>query len=248
MIALHEPIRPGTISNSNSKVAIDNLKARFRDFEVSIATGQPFEHGDKGGLSIENPVGHVIKNGVRQVVAARGEVILPKRKPGEYKLIIKQNAMFTSLLSELAKEFPVICIVRNPVDVLMSWLTVDLPVNKGRLPGGERFDNKFKQHLDVCENRLSRQLAIYQWFIRRFLVSGCNILRYEDLISTSGAELDRVLNLDFIQREKLQKQERCFTDAVINKIREAKQGLLSLDCGSLYRSEDIKRALTLHGL
>jgi hypothetical protein len=77
---------------------------------------------------------------VQQAVAERGMVQLPPRDKNSYELIIKQNALFTALIPVLAKEFQMVCIVRNPVDVLLFWLTVDLPVNRGHIPAGERFD------------------------------------------------------------------------------------------------------------
>jgi hypothetical protein len=70
VVALHEPINPGALAPSASGVeAVDGIVQQIAQFDLAIEQGLPFTHGDKGGLSIDNPVGQTIKEGVRQVVA-----------------------------------------------------------------------------------------------------------------------------------------------------------------------------------
>ena len=248
VVALHEPINPGALAPSATEAeAVDAIVQQIAQFDLAIEQGLPFTHGDKGGLSIDNPVGQTIKEGVRQVVAKRGEMQLPAREKNSYSLVVKQNALFTALMPKLTKQFPMICIVRNPVDVLLSWLTVDLPVNRGHIPAGERFDANLKNSLQG-QDCLSRQLMIYQWFMNRFLASNLPCIRYEDIVSSDGALLEQSLVWQPIVRESLTLQEREFDDDVLLTLEKAKRKLLALDCGSLYTQTDIQLAFKAKGL
>jgi hypothetical protein len=243
VMALHEPINPGSLAPSATEAeALDAIVQQIAQFDLAIEQGLPFTHGDKGGLSIDNPVGQTIKEGVRQVVAKRGEVQLPAREKNSYSLVVKQNALFTALMPKLKKQFPMICIVRNPVDVLLSWLTVDLPVNRGHIPAGERFDPLLRQQLAQQEDCLSRQLTIYKWFMVGFLTSGHPIIRYEDVIASGGANLDKALGLSQITREPLQSQQRTFSPHTLQQLELAMPSLLELDFAGLYGKKDILQA------
>jgi hypothetical protein len=175
------------------------------------------------------------------VVAKRGQIQLPAREQSSYSLVIKQNALFTALMPELSLRYPMVCIVRNPVDVLLSWLTVNLPVNRGNLPAGERFDAHLKSSLQG-EDCLSRQMIIYQWFMTKFLFSGLPIVRYEDIVSSGGTELDHALGYAPIEREGLTAQVRQFDDETKITLEKAMPKLLALNCGELYTNSDIMLA------
>lgn len=245
VVALHEPI---IIPKSFTKTeALHSIEEQIAQFEYSIEQGLPFAHGDKGGLTTDNYVGLNFKNGLRQVSIRQGEVQLPALDKNSYSLIIKQNALFTALIPALSLQFSMTCIVRNPVDVLLSWLTVDLPVNRGHIPAGERFDVKLKSSLQG-EECLSRQLIIYQWFMTRFFSSGLPVVRYEDVISSDGAILDEILGWGAIERDSLRIQERSFDNNTLLTLYKAKAKLVSLNCGDLYTRTDIELALKVHGL
>lgn len=248
VVALHEPINPSLFpQNCTSSEASKLITKKISQFDLAIEKGQPFSHGDKGGLDIDNPVGKRSTDGVRQVVAKRGEVRLPPRDKTSYHLIVKQNALFTALMPKLTPQFPILCIVRNPVDVLLSWLTVDLPVNRGHVPAGERFDEHLRRNLQD-KDCLGRQLSIYQWFISRFMHSGLPCIRYEDVVATNGAVLDEALALRVQARETLSEQLRTFSVATLDTLNQAAPKLLALDCGHYYREGDIAAALERKGI
>jgi hypothetical protein len=234
VVALHEPI---IIPKSFTKTeALHSIEDQIAQFEYSIEQGLPFAHLDKGGLTTDNYVGLNLKNGLRQVSIRQGEVQLPALDKNSYSLIIKQNALFTAFIPALSLQFSMTCIVRNPVDVLLSWLTVDLPVNRGHIPAGERFDVKLKSSLQG-EECLSRQLIIYQWFMTRFFSSGL-----------PGAILDEILGWGAIERDSLRIQERSFDNNTLLTLDKAKAKLVSVNCGDLYTRTDIELALKVHGL
>ncbi|WP_041713986.1 sulfotransferase domain-containing protein [Paraglaciecola sp. T6c] len=248
MVALHEPINPSLFPDKCTPFEASHLIAKqIYQFDLAIEKGQPFSHGDKGGLDIDNPVGKHAIAGVRQVVAKRGEVQLPPRDKISYHLIVKQNALFTALIPQLIQQFSILCIVRNPVDVLLSWFTVDLPVNRGHIPAGERFDEALRLSLQD-KDCLGRQLSIYQWFISRFMQSGLTCIRYEDVVATNGAVLDEALALPIQARETLSEQSRTFSAATLDTLKEAVPHLLTLDCGKYYNKDAIATALERKGI
>lgn len=109
----------------------------------------------------------------------------------DFTLVVKHNALFTGLLPELASRLPVLAIVRNPLAVLASWNTVDLPVGEGRLPAGERIDPDLRARLQITAGKLERQCIVLDWFFGRFRVhlAPTSVLRYEDMVATHGRRL-----------------------------------------------------------
>jgi hypothetical protein len=65
-------------------------------------------------------------------------------RPGlsaDFVLGVKHNALYAAVLPEIirSERFRVVAMVRDPVALLMSWQSLDLPISRGRLPAGERF-------------------------------------------------------------------------------------------------------------
>ena len=250
-LALHEPILPNTISTTQP---IPDILSSISALKASLVSGQSFEHGDSAGLHIDNPVGELRKGGIRQVTARRGEIALSEKVADDVHLFIKQNAMFTALLPALLEHYSVFAIVRNPVDVILSWLTVDLPVNRGRIPGGERFDSRLNTQLSGCKNRIERQWAIYQWFLKRYLhcsETQLTIIRYEDIIASNGTVIEKCLPnalANRVESNVLSTPERQFSDENYGEIASIKSHLLAANYGHLYSTDDIASAFAKHGL
>ncbi|GGO63587.1 hypothetical protein GCM10010982_00970 [Bowmanella pacifica] len=249
-MALHEPINPPSIPDLKGKPAVAaHLSQRVAALRQAIIDGEAFEHGDKGGLRIENPVGMETRGAVRQVVAQRGMVTLPPRSSDSFTLVVKQNALFTAHFTELKRHYPVVAIVRNPVDVLLSWMTVDLPVNRGRLPAGERFCPELKRQLAGEKNLFARQLLIYKWFSDVFLQHADAIVRYEAVLESGGAVLDNALRLPVLQRStSLSRQERVFSSSVLAALSSNRSGLLALAQERLYSKQQICDRLSAIGV
>jgi hypothetical protein len=242
VIALHEPIQPVTLPIKNSLSHLNNRLLKIRE---EIEQKQEVESGDKDSLDITNPVGDEVVNGVRQVIAQRGLVKIEKPVNHSFHLVVKQNAMFTALLADIIEIYPIVSVVRNPVDVLLSWLTVDLPINRGRVPGGERFDTVLRAELDTLPNRIDRQWSIYNWFVQGFLnakTKGLVIVRYEDIILSQGACLQEVFSDKATPLEPntpLVTPRRTFSSSTLYELSTLKKDMLNADYGGLYTQEDI---------
>ena len=135
-VALHEPLTPNNISSDN---AIENITDAFHTLNKNLLKGKSIEHGDSDRLILDNPIQSYEKanSSIRKVVAKRGLLTLPPISQS-HRIVIKQNAMFAALSADLKRHYAMVAIVRNPVDVLTSWMSVDLPVNQGRILGGEK--------------------------------------------------------------------------------------------------------------
>ena len=132
---------------------------------------------------------------LRQRQGQRGDIPIDKPLTADFALFIKQNALFAALLPVLRPRFSCLALVRNPVAVLASWQTVRLPVQRGRLPAGERFDAALGARLDAEPNALQRQILILDWFFAQYRahLPAAAILRYEDVVATGGQVLFRQL-------------------------------------------------------
>ena len=89
----------------------------------------------------------------------------------------------------------VLAVVRNPLALLASWQTVDLPIHRGRIPGGEQIDRELRHALEQEAEVLRRQVVVLNWFFAKFQahVPPQNVIRYEDLVASGGLALFRPL-------------------------------------------------------
>ncbi|AEP31195.1 sulfotransferase domain-containing protein [Brumicola nitratireducens] len=242
IVALHEPINPSQL-NLNSSNVVKVVSQKYNDFQQALYQGTEFEHGDNAGLEIDNPVGLSVVKGKREVIAKRGKIKVPKYIGKDIQLFIKQNALFTAFLSELSEHFNVTCIVRNPVDVLLSWWTVNLPVSKGSLPAGENNDASLKQVLSSQKDELQRQLIIYQWFARQFVAANSTIIRYEDIIKTNGQALFNAANVVQTKPLSLEAKTRVYSDDIILKLKHQQNAIMQMDCFGLYSQDEIVQSI-----
>ena len=134
---------------------------------------------------------------LRQPLAYWGEMAIDKPLSTGFTLVVKHNALFAALLPRLALSFSFSCLglVRNPLSVLASWQTVNLPVHRGRIPEGEALDRHLHRTLEREPDVLLRQIAVLDWFMNRFRnhLAPENVIRYEDLVDSGGRVLFRRL-------------------------------------------------------
>lgn len=148
-----------------------------------------------GGRLDDNVVADGADAGLRRRQAEQGEIRIDKPLTDGFRLVVKHNALFAALLPQLAASFACIALIRNPLVALASWQTVDLPVNRGRIPAGEQFDGGLRDALDGTSDVVARQVVILNWFFAQYgdNLPAERIVRYEDLIASGGGALFRVL-------------------------------------------------------
>lgn len=172
--------------------AVAEIRAFFQASRASllaagVATGQQID--GKGPDNFFD--GERDGSGLRVRKAQLGDVRIDKPLSGAFTLVVKHNAAFAALLPALAERFDCVAVVRNPLAVLASWNSVDLPVARGRLPAGERLAPLLAAALDAEPVLLERQLLLLDWLFGRFVhtLPRARIVRYEDVVASGGAAL-----------------------------------------------------------
>ena len=193
-VALHEPIKPelfvGTRQEALGLIREFSDAARSRLLEKkTIITKQ------RNGKLPTNPVKDD-HGALRKEAVDLGIIKINKALDEKFTLFVKHNALFTALLEELVDDFDVYALVRNPMSVLVSWHTVDLPVHFGQLPMGEKFDESLSSQLEDAASILQKQLTILAWFYKRYdhLIESSRIIRFEDVLSSEGSVLQSIFN------------------------------------------------------
>ena len=246
VIALHEPIDPQQLSNNETIDVVSEITTSLFDLLSRIEKGLPIPHGNAENLILDNPIAESTTanhSQVRELKAVRGYLSLEKPN-SDFMLVVKQNAMFTALARQLTTSFPLIAIVRNPVPVLASWMTVDLPVNRGRIPAGEKFDPKLGKLIEQEPSIISRQLLIYNWFCKKFVDAGIPILRYEDIINSGGKALYEKFNITDSPSIALSTPKRTLPEAIIQCLENVAANWEASDSSGLYSATEVNEALT----
>lgn len=188
-VALHEPISPASFTR-NREDAIEFIKQFCISAELQVLSDKSIVTKQRDGELPTNPVS-TAEGALRKEIVKLGGVKIEKELDEEFTLVVKHNALFSALLEELVDVFDVYAVVRNPLAILVSWQTVDLPVHSGHIPMGERFDAELAALLSTTTNILERQLLLLNWFFVRYdkLIDRSRIVRYEDVIESDGGSL-----------------------------------------------------------
>jgi hypothetical protein len=113
----------------------------------------------------------------------------PGLTPG-FLLAMKHNAHYSCVLGDLAAVpgLSVLAIIRDPVAVLASWRSLNLPVSRGRLPAGEPFWPEIGEARRGTDDLLLVQARMVELFFRRYheLRDRIAIVRYEDIVGSPG--------------------------------------------------------------
>lgn len=203
-VALHEPISPKLFYTGKPPVevigeAIDRFRATL--LEEGRAVSKQVD-----GKIPANSV-HVDGSQDRRESVILGEFTAGQSLSADFTLVVKHNALFAALLPQLERKYPVSCVVRNPLPVLASWQSVNLPVGSGSVPMAERYDEVLRARLAELENVLEKQLAILGWFFGQFR-NQPGIIRYEEVIRTNGEILSVVAGKPFKASPSLTFQNR----------------------------------------
>ena len=134
-------------------------------------------------------------SGLRERRGEWGSIAIDKPLSERFTLFMSQPAVFSALLPDLTERFGCLALVRNPLSLLASWQTVNLPFQRGRIAGAEPYDPELRRTLDEERDRVQRQLIILDWFFARYAahLDPSQVIRYEGLVESGGSELFRRL-------------------------------------------------------
>jgi hypothetical protein len=192
VIALHEPMDFHQLDVLASQSQILEFIGAFidRSRDSLLESGCAYSRADAGRIT-SNPVDSIsTEKGLRASRHQLEQVHFEAPSSVDFVLAVKHNASFTAMLDKLVARYPVFAVIRNPLALLCSWQTVNLPIQDGYIPMAERFDDALAHSLARIPDRIDRQLLILDWFFRRYrMLPSSNILRYEDTIASGGRSL-----------------------------------------------------------
>lgn len=196
-IALFEPMDPAGVPATSLGACVDHVQAFMAATRLQVLASGTAPSKQQHGAVPDNLFARADAHGVRAAQAAPGTIAATARDAG-FTLVVKHNAMFAAALPALAPRIDTFAIVRNPLAVLGSWNSVDLPVRNGRIPAGERLDPALGARLDAEPDRLERQLIVLDWFFSRFATQlpRAHVLPYESIVASHGRLLFDCLHVD----------------------------------------------------
>jgi hypothetical protein len=199
-VALHEPIAPGKFADARDESdVLEGVERFYRRMRRMIRRERVAVSKNVGGRITDNAYEQSrSRSGLRTQTggkgAEKGKVVIDKELKKEFRLIVKQPALFSALLPVLAQRFPCYAVVRNPLSVLASWNSVDHRVREGHSRGAELYDEVLRGELASTDDRVSRQLLLLSWWYERFYTTldKDHIIRYEELVSSGGRALSAI--------------------------------------------------------
>lgn len=190
VIALHEPMKP---PQKRAK-ALAEVQQFFTSTRSSILENKRAPSVAINGEVPDNMFAEERnKNGLRSSIqgCGLGEIKIDKVLDNNFTLCVKHNGLFACILNDLLLHFSCYGIIRNPLAVLASWNSVQLPISNGHMPVAERLDEELRDALISLGDKYDRQIYILNWFFERFSshLPDENIIRYEDVIMSGGQNL-----------------------------------------------------------
>jgi len=211
-VALHEPMKVARLfAMSSGAERVEEIRRFFGSTRRSILAGGTAVSKNVDGLVPDNHMSPAaVEDGLRKDLATLGTITIGKSLDSDFMLVLKHPAAFTALVKDLARNFPCYAVVRNPLAVIASWNSIDMPAGRGRVPAAERIDGKLKRELGRLGDPGDRQVHIADWFFRQYLeyLPAGSIIFYEDIVSSGGRALKEINGLAGRLDEKLVSKNR----------------------------------------
>jgi hypothetical protein len=190
-IALHEPMNLQLFQSQEQ--GLEETQQFFEAMRQSLLTEGKALSKVKAGAIPSNPFGKA-EQGKRASLVKKDWVHFDKPLQPDFTLIIKQNAHFTFLLEPLNLLYPVYTIIRNPVSTIASWNTIQAPVSRGNLTVLRGLRPALYDQLERIPDLLDRQVRLlHELYLPYQQLENDQIIRYEDVVESNGAALNRLL-------------------------------------------------------
>lgn len=194
-VALSEPIAPGQYAKRlpDYEAVVDGIEEFYKDMrEMALGSGMVISK-HIGGKVPDNTKG--IKDGVRQRIAQKGEIVVGKELSSNFYLAIKQPNMFSALLPFLVKLFPCYAIIRNPLAVIASAGSLKRSKVRMNPPASVRYDPEEARYLEGAKDPVDRRIRRLDHFYGRYLkeLPEGHVIRYEDIVASGGRVLSAIV-------------------------------------------------------
>lgn len=201
-VALSEPMAPAKFEElmPNMEAVCDGIEEFFERMRRMALTRGEVLTKHKGGVVPDNPKAMV--DGTRQRVVEKGRIRVGKELSEDFLLAIKHVTMFTSLLPTLSGRISCYAIVRNPLSVVAS--TLSLPDRGWRAI--EIYAPRLAAQLKATPDPISRQLTRHDFFFGLYAkhLPPEHVIRYEDLVSSGGKALSIITSSANLLEEPLE--------------------------------------------
>ena len=199
-VAVSEPINPGKYADRlpDNEAVADGIQDFYREQRrMALERGLVLSK-HLGGVVPDNPKGMV--DGVRKRVVEKGRIPVGKDLSPGFFLGVKQTGIFTALLPTLTKRFSCFAIVRNPLAIRASSMSIES--NKGRKNRvsarirydadlNERMERKKSEGADVIDKWLLRMHSNFERYAAALPPE--NVIRYEDICESNGKALSVIV-------------------------------------------------------
>ncbi|WP_044087355.1 sulfotransferase [Lewinella cohaerens] len=195
MVALNEPIdRQFFPSPQKAQAAIAD---HFRQFRRSLYFEQSALARTRNGKIVDNAFAEDNPED-RSRLVTRSKVVFNKSLSPDFTLLMKHCAEFTLILPALQNHYLTYTVIRNPLAILASWHSVNVPVSRGKVAKSARLNPSFHAQLNEhSEDLLTRQLFILSWYFEQYQqLAERHIVRYEELIASPAKTLGRIVDHD----------------------------------------------------
>ena len=191
-VALNEPLAQEYFPSAT--IAQRNIMQQCESFRKSIYFDGRAPARTTQGKITDNAYSPTLSGNTRKRIVERTLLSFDKKLAPDFTLILKHCAEFSLLLPALEKEIEVFAQIRNPLAVLASWQTVNIPVSRGKVAKSARLNASFHQALEEQgDDLLKRQLFILDWYYQRYLgFPTSHIIRYEQLIAEPQTTLTAI--------------------------------------------------------
>jgi hypothetical protein len=244
-VALAEPLNFSEVKDyddNKRKLYIDEFLRSTRESLINngiAASKQLF------GEIPENPcVTFANPNELRKSRMQNGLIRIEKELSQSFTLVLKHNSGFVAQINLLLQHYQCFGIIRNPLSVLVSWSSVDMPVHYGFSPVAELFDTELKENLHKIVHSLDRQIYLLCWFFEKMSknLTEKKIIKYEDLIASDGTLINRIIPFAEIPPRTLNKTNKIFgIDKVTLNDMYNKLIINSQSFDTFYSIDDIQR-------
>ena len=199
-VALSEPINPGKYADRlpDNEAVADGIQDFYREQrEMALKRGVVLSK-HVGGVVPDNPKGMV--DGVRKRVVEKGKIPVGKDLSPDFFLGVKQTGIFTAMLPTLTGRFACFAIVRNPLAIRASSMSIQSDKgHKSHVSArfrydadlNERMEKKRSEGADVIDKWLLRMNSNFERYQQALPPE--NIIRYEDLCESNGRALSVIV-------------------------------------------------------
>jgi ribosome-associated protein YbcJ (S4-like RNA binding protein) len=241
VVALNESMRVGKLRTTETAIkGVEDFFAHTR--HTLINDGYATARATKKGLTDNN---FSLVNGERELVVEKQRVRIDKNLNTNFDLAIKHNAFFTILLGSLIELYPTFAIIRNPLSILGSWNSVNIPAKRGEVRAAKWLAPNLIEQLEKIPNKYDKQIHILDWYFTQYLsLPEKQVLKYEELIHSNGHALKVItpkatkLNLQLESKNK----SKLYNDDLMKRLVEK---LLKSDHAywSFYERSDVEKII-----